>query len=289
MIFHAYPDASAFLARTQKALEADEAANGLMLGICLRLEQFPERIKTPPYFATVEDERGLAFAALMTPPHNLVAYGCRGDLDRPAELVVQNLLARGWSVPGVLGPLDAARAFAVAWARVSGGRAEEGMSQRVYALREVIPPRPVPGQLRAATREDVALVAQWTVGFHVDIFGTPQELAEAEESAERKILDGDLYLWEDQRPVSMAGRTRPTAHGISVGPVYTPPEFRKRGYATACVAALSQELLAAGYEFCALFTDLSNPTSNHIYTSIGYRPVCDYQEYVLHTKDKEPS
>jgi predicted GNAT family acetyltransferase len=73
----------------------------------------------------------------------------------------------------------------------------------------------------------------------------------------------------------MAAKIRPTAHGIAVGMVYTPPEFRGRGYATSCVAQLSQQLLASGFEFCALYTDLANPISNHIYARIGYRPVAD--------------
>jgi hypothetical protein len=63
--------------------------------------------------------------------------------------------------------------------------------------------------------------------------------------------------------------------------VYTPPELRRRGYASHCVAELSRALLAEGYDFCALFTDLANPTSNHIYQEIGYRPVCDYDSYGL--------
>jgi predicted GNAT family acetyltransferase len=47
------------------------------------------------------------------------------------------------------------------------------------------------------------------------------------------------------------------------------------------VAALSQQLLDAGWEFCALFTDLANPTSNSIYQRIGYRPVADFDEYIF--------
>jgi hypothetical protein len=45
------------------------------------------------------------------------------------------------------------------------------------------------------------------------------------------------------------------------------------------VAALSQSLLDSGYEFCVLFADLANPTSNHIYQDIGYTPVCDFATY----------
>ncbi len=31
--------------------------------------------------------------------------------------------------------------------------------------------------------------------------------------------------------------------------------------------------------FCFLFTDLANPTSNHIYQTIGYEPVRDFEAY----------
>ena len=56
------------------------------------------------------------------------------------------------------------------------------------------------------------------------------------------------------------------------------PEFRARGYATAAVAALSQQLLDSGRTFCSLYTDLSNATSNSIYRRIGYLPVADAVE-----------
>jgi hypothetical protein len=79
----------------------------------------------------------------------------------------------------------------------------------------------------------------------------------------------------------MAIQVRPTRSGISVSGVYTPPEHRKHGYASACVAALSQQLLDQGYKFCSLFTDLANPTSNKIYNRIGYQPVSDFDKFKL--------
>ena len=53
------------------------------------------------------------------------------------------------------------------------------------------------------------------------------------------------------------------------------PEHRGRGYASGCVAALSQAMLDRGKRFCALYTDLSNPISNKIYQNVGYRPIVD--------------
>jgi predicted GNAT family acetyltransferase len=76
----------------------------------------------------------------------------------------------------------------------------------------------------------------------------------------------------------MAAVSRPTPNGISVSLVYTPPEKRGNGYASACVAALSQRQLDAGKRFCTLFTDLSNSTSNALYQRVGYRPLAEFVE-----------
>ena len=96
-----------------------------------------------------------------------------------------------------------------------------------------------------------------------------------------------ILLWEDGgEPVSLAGWGGPTPNGIRIGPVYTPPALRGRGYATALTAALSQRLLdgrlfAGGRRFCFLYTDLANPTSNAIYERIGYRRVAESAEIVF--------
>jgi predicted GNAT family acetyltransferase len=102
---------------------------------------------------------------------------------------------------------------------------------------------------------------------------------ESRQSAKYRLEDGDVFVWEDGKPVSMACKTRPTKRGISVGMVFTPREHRRRGYATACVGELSRKLLREGREFCALYADLDNPVSNSIYQKIGYRPIGDYQQF----------
>jgi predicted GNAT family acetyltransferase len=47
------------------------------------------------------------------------------------------------------------------------------------------------------------------------------------------------------------------------------------------VAAASQRQLDEGRTRCFLLTDLANPTANHIYEAIGYRPVRDFAWRVL--------
>ncbi|MGH7599335.1 MAG: GNAT family N-acetyltransferase [bacterium] len=280
MTLETYQNAADFLLKAQAVLEKNEAANNLMLGIGLRLRNFPEKIKAARYLATVTDEHELVVAAVMTPPHKLVVYCEKTEHGEAMELLARDLLADRWGLPGVLGPSRVAEAFAITWAKVSGASYRQGMRQRVYELRKVIPPQARCGALRLAAEDDIELVASWIFAF-TDEALTGGDMAEARETAMSKISERDLYIWEDGQPVAMAAKSRPTTNGIAVNLVYTPPELRRRGYASACVAALSQLLLDAGWKFCCLFTDLSNPTSNHIYQQIGYTPVGDFNEYIF--------
>lgn len=276
-----YTEAAGFLRNTQVELESNEAANSLMLGVCMRLSRHPERIRSAPCLKTVSDENGLVLAAMMTPPHKLIVYGSQGDLDGGAAILVEELITEGWSVPGVLGPSEIAKGISKRWKEVTRGEFDLERRQAVYELREVIHPVPECGMLRLATETDIELVARWWYGFHFEIFGEADR-EEARPAAEHGIEAGDIYLWEDQRPVSMAMKTRPTRNGLSVSMVYTPTDLRGRGYATACVGELSRLLLESGWKYCALFADLDNVAANRVYQTIGYKRTCDYDEYVFY-------
>jgi hypothetical protein len=152
--------------------------------------------------------------------------------------------------------------------------------QRVHELREVKSAVPARGRLRPATPADEELVSAWRYAFDVALFGEADR-EEARRATQRAIESGNVYLWEDEGPASVAMKTRPTRDGIGVSFVYTPPELRGRGYATACVGELSRQLLASGWEYCALFADFSNAAANRVYRRIGYQPICDYHEYVF--------
>jgi predicted GNAT family acetyltransferase len=138
----------------------------------------------------------------------------------------------------------------------------------------------VPGAMRIATSEDRPLLAKWFLAFAVEALpGEPDKERLAREIDYRLAsADAGLVLWEHKGAVSLAGFGGPTPKGIRIGPVYTPPELRGRGYASALVAELSSRLLAGGRRFCFLYTDLANPTSNKIYERIGYVRVCDSAE-----------
>jgi predicted GNAT family acetyltransferase len=279
-----YADAAAFLQVAQRVLEAEEAANSLLLGVCLRMRDLPEYVDAPPYLATVHNGADLVLAAMITPPHNLVLAGKRPAHPEAQALIVADLIARAWQPPGVLAPVAAAQSFAEVWQQRTGQNVTLQVRERLFELHTVNHPPYPAGVLRLAVEADLELVAHWLAAFGHEALGEAPDVSEqTRKAAERAIRNGNYYFWDNGGPVSLMGKGRPTAHCISIGPVYTPPELRSRGYASAGVAALSQALLTEGYGSCVLFTDLANPTSNSIYQKIGYRPITDFYLYRFST------
>lgn len=273
-----FSTADDFLSKAQTWLEIGQAANSLMLGIALRLKQFPEHIEHAPYLAVVEDDLGIAAAALMTPPWNIGIASDRQNCSAALDMIAHDLAERHWNVPGTIGVAKVSDEFARMWNKVSGKKQVINRRERLFELHQVNPIAHSSGKMRLAAESDIELVTRWAVEFTVEALNG-QNMAEIPETIRRQLGNRDIYLWEDGKPVAIAARTRPTTNGISVNLVYTPPESRRRGYATTLVAQLSQTLLDSGYKFCTLFTDLANPTSNHIYQKIGYNAVCDFNEY----------
>jgi predicted GNAT family acetyltransferase len=275
-----YADLTAYLSHTRPCLEQREAVNNLLLGLALQLSRQAGAIPVPPYLGTVDDEQGEpVLVAFMTPPHGLLLSAI-GQAPREAfDRLAENLIQGGWPVSGVNGERQISEQFAQAWSAATGQPATVKMRMRLYTLRQVIPPpHPPAGYLRPAGMADLETATIWRAAFEMESLHQPAP-PDLREAMERWIGAGSIFLWDDHGPVSMAGLTRETSHGIAINGVYTPPEFRGRGYASACVAAMSQQMLDRGKSFCALFTDLDYPTSNAIYQQIGYRPESDFLEF----------
>jgi predicted GNAT family acetyltransferase len=266
--------------RVEPFLLLHEVEDNLILGLCRRMMRLPPEI--PPYLALIEQSGEVIAAALMTPPRNVnLSITIRPEA---FALLIPDLRAKGLPVPGVMGADQPARYFAHQWQQATGQPYHLHRSMRIYQLRAVTAPNGVSGQLRKITPAERELAVEWAYAF------AKEALDEDDREGAGKIIDRylsyteadleALYFWEDDgQLVSMAVSTRPTPNGVGVTLVYTPPELRGRGYASACVAGISQRMLDRGRTFCFLFTDLANLTSNKIYQDIGYRPVCDVNEY----------
>jgi predicted GNAT family acetyltransferase len=267
--------AGAFLDCAGAWLLAAEAENNLILGIAATLRN-ESAYQTTPYLAVVEQADAVVGCVLRTPPHKpilsnmpLASLPC----------VVSDLHAAYHTIPAVLGPNPPALRFAELWSATTGVHWQEGRQSRIYQLVQVVPPvRMAPGSMRAAGFADIDRVAAWIQAFSEEV---DMPTARAHAMADERVRRNELFLWIDGDVRSMAAWAGRTPNSIRIGYVYTPPEQRGRGYASALTAAVSQRALDSGCRYCFLFADLANPTSNQIYQAIGYEPVCDVIDYVF--------
>ena len=268
--------APAFLGVAGDFLVEREAEHNLIFGICATLTADPG-YSSGPYLATVSAGGRVVGAGVMTPPWNLV-LSCTDHPGAPTALAA-DLAASGIPVPGATGPVEVAARFAEAWCGPRGLMGGPRVAERIYRLERVVPPDAVPGGVRLATEADLGLLRAWVDAFIVEALGR-DDPEQASAMVDRSFRNGTRtwYLWMDGEPVSVAAAGGPTPNGVRIGPVYTPPGLRRRGYASALTAATSQAELDKGRRFIFLFTDLSNPTSNKIYQAIGYEPVIDIDQ-----------
>ena len=265
-----------FLDAAEPLLLADEARHNLMLGVASTLRTQPGLYPAAHFWIVRDDGGAVVGAAQETPPFNVI-------LAQPgADGVLEALATAMEDIPGVTAAVPEVDVFAERWCAAREASPRVDVEQGVYALEAVAPVPPASGGMRPAGEGERELLEAWIADFQREAL--PHELPDAERV--RRIVDqrlheseGGFYLWEDRRePVSMAAAGSRTPNGIRIGPVYTPPEVRGRGYATSLVADLSQLLLERGIRFCFLYTDLANPTSNAIYERIGYVRVCESRQ-----------
>jgi len=219
----------------------------------------------------------LAVAAMQTDPDRFLILS--RTTAGTAEALAGRLLDHGVSLPGVNGPIPGVDAFAAAWCSRTGQRARIITHFRLFEATRVLPPPRPDGDWRLAAPTDEDLIVDWSLRFVRE--AVPEDPVGSEEkrraSVRSGIAAGQYWLWESGgAPVCMVGSRRETAREKWIAPVYTPPELRGRGHATALVAVATQAILDSGKK-AMLFTDLANPVSNSIYPKVGYRPLADFK------------
>jgi len=274
---------NAFYKDTYSILMRHEAQNVIPLGNIIIGNEGKDKTgwRNPAnwFMATVSDETGIVLTAVMTTPKNLTLYATDNKNDEAAvNCLADGIIENNIHIPGVMSEKSLAEIFAKSYSAKRCTGYAVAKEQRIYELSEVITPPPV-GTVRLATEKDMAFLPYWIQGFSSDCFGESLATGSDTEPYLYHLSNNRLFIMEDNgTPVTMAKISRDLQTVCVVGLVYTPPYFRGKGYATACVAAVSQIGLDRGFKKCVLYTDLANPTSNSIYMKIGYMPICDSTE-----------
>lgn len=265
-----HPDAHAFAAAAGDFLAADPVRHTVPLSV---LDGIVRGGQPAALLLTGHVDGRVVAAALRSPGHPLILAAV------PAAYAAD--LARAVpEVDAVNGPVDTVTAFV-------GNDVHIGRRTRLFALDRLVPPTGVRGRARPAGADDLDVLGRWREAFGLDIddrFADPR--AHAEQSLR---LGGVELIWEvDGVPVSQASAKPVVAGSSRIGPVYTPPEHRGHGYASAVTAAATRWALDAGAAHVVLYTDLANETTNRIYPRIGYRPVQEEATAVTDTSVSVP-
>lgn len=255
-------DIAEYAAAAETFLTADPVGNTVPLTVLVGMKA-GMRVEGA-YFGWWSPGDEVLGAVFRTPPHPLALARM------PVEAIPALVEALGErEIPEVVGPVDLTDAFTAAY----GAQVERVVSERLYRLGTLKIPS-VPGHGRLATASDFALLVAWCQDFHEEVELNPGDVVAY---VERRLAGREFFLWEDdEAPVSLAALQPPAGGVCRVGPVYTPPSRRRRGYGAAVTAFASRTGLEERCEQVVLFTDLANPTSNAVYQSIGYEPLTDY-------------
>lgn len=268
-----------FLEQTKWLLYRNESSNSLMLGLCEGM--ISNTPKSSPILIRIIENNETIAAAIQTPPMNLIITHADHLV---LKALAEYLKNSGVDFPGVVGPSGESESFANEWSRLTGKSSQLGMGQKIYKLEKVNFPIGIKGSFCVATMNEFSVVFDWITAFAKESLPASDQRGEAHwrDFAKKAIENQTAHFWtKKDQPVAIAFISRPTKNGISIVGVYTPPEFRKNGYASAVVAHLSQKMLDAGKKFCVLYTDLANPTSNKIYQNIGYQDVSDSKLFLF--------
>jgi hypothetical protein len=176
--------------------------------------------------------------------------------------------------PGIVGSKESCLLYHKIYKNLTGKDMKISMDQRIYACDHTLPVFLSIGRVRLASKDDLSILSEWAYAFSKEI-GEETDMEQARKSVGNLIENKGLYVLDiDNEIVSMTGRIRDLEHTESIGYVYTPSKLRGKGYASKLVQQVTQKLIDEG-KTAVLYTDLSNPTSNHIYMAIGYKPYID--------------
>ncbi|WP_377867246.1 GNAT family N-acetyltransferase [Bacillus sp. R86525] len=263
---HVYEEILRFKEDVTSFLEKNEQANNLILGVL-------QVVQEPIFMAVAKRGEEIAVVFLQTVEKQMIVATSEIAEEDIVELA-KELTKVYPDIPGFIGNKKVIQKLAEEIAILEQKKMVVGMEQGVYELKRVKKWNK-DGVFRTINSDELPLIEKWIYQFCEDV-KLPTTKEEAKQTAHTLITTNRLFGLEiGGKLVSVAAKTRPTTNNITVNFVYTPKEERKKGYASNCVAALSQRMLDEGYKTTTLYTDLANPISNKIYQEIGYEQIME--------------
>jgi hypothetical protein len=264
-----FTSATAFLDAVEPWLLDNEVDANVVYSVARLLASGDHPFGQPVYYAAVKSAARIVGCALRPPPDTLCLSGLPAG---GASRLVDGVAALYRELDGVSGPENTALEFARAWTRVRGGRWQARHRWTLFHLDHVREPSPAPGRLRLAEQRDWPVLRRWAPRYARDV----NTRVDVDRFFDQMFRRGCLYVWEDTGPKCVVAVSGVTPNARRISAVYTPDEFRSRGYAANAVASACREALHDGSAFCVLFADREPSPPSRIYRRIGFEPLDDH-------------
>lgn len=282
MNFIKYEDIKIFANENLDLILEKEWLNNLMMGNCLEgLEKGID--KENWLLAKIVDNNKTELIMLYRKPWNLLLYSPTNNIsDELYKFAAEEIYKIDPNLNGVNSEKVISRKFAEFYCEISKKELKLDHPMRILLLTE-LPYAKLNNSLifRKARLDEKPILVQYTKEFQKEALNRELDQNRIEEQLKRYFENGYYVLELNGKIVSQAVISRVLKKGNSIGEVYTPKEYRGKGYAYNLVYRMSKKALEDGNEYCVLYTDDENPISNHVYEKIGYKRMIDCEDILF--------
>ena len=277
MKFNKYEDINLFWNDTKELLEKDEWYNCLMIGNCI--EGVGKGINDW-FMTTITDNYNIELIMLYRKPWKLILYSPTNNYsDEILEFASSEIYKYDKELLGVNSEKSVANKFSKYYCDLSNMKYSVHTELRILLLENL-----EDGKLledityRKCTLNDKDILIKYIQNFMKEALNEECDYEKAEEKFNKYLKNGYYVLEKDNKIVCQANISRIMKYGKCVSGVYTPKEERGKGYAYNLIYRISRDLIDSGDKYCVLYTDDSNPISNHVYEKIGYKRKSDWED-----------
>ena len=277
MEFIKYDNIKNFTDDNLKLLLEKEWLNNLIVGNCL------DGLKNGAdgwTLAKVMSNSKTELIILHRRPWNLLLYSpTNNQTDELYEYAAQEIYKIDNNVNGVNAEKILANKFAKYYSVLANKEAKSNFEMRILLLEQLSQPKLMNDVVfREAKREEENILLEFLRIFQKEALGEELELDTLKERLNGYFEKGYFVLEVNGKIVSQAVIARDLIKGKTISEVFTPKEYRGKGYAYNLMYRISEKMLKEGAEYCVLYTDDKNPISNHVYEKIGYVRQLDTEE-----------
>lgn len=211
-------------------------------------------------------------------PWKLLIYSLNNEnLDNKLKFLSEEINKVDNNLNGVNTQKEIAQKFSKFYCELSNKKFEEKMKLRILVLTKV-KSRELNKNLifRKAELKDKTILKKYIYDMIYETFCEKKEENEIESYFQKALKTGFYIIENNGKIVSQAAVNANLINGKSLGYVYTPKEERNKGYCYNLMYRLCENLLKNNEnKFICLYTDDTNPISNHIYEKVGFERKMD--------------